>query len=242
MLKKIAAISVIALTATACVPTSNSSNISFNAGSSTGGSMFSKEMLGTLLLGAGGGALGSQFGKGNGKIAATIAGTLLGGYIGNNVGSSLDKADLLGKQHAAQYALENNPNGSTTTWSNPSKGAQAQTTPTRTYRQNNTYCREYTSTVTIAGRAETIYGTACRDKYGNWRIANQQSAAAPTYNEQQSYTPRPSYQAPSSYTTPSYNNEVVVSTNRQQIECQVWVDSYVTGGRFIKGHFEKVMC
>lgn len=32
-------------------------------------------------------------------------------------------------------------------------------------------CREYTKDVTIAGRTETIYGTACRQPDGSWDIS-----------------------------------------------------------------------
>ncbi|MGB3811234.1 MAG: hypothetical protein WA943_14170 [Parvibaculum sp.] len=41
------------------------------------------------------------------------------------------------------------------------------------YRSDNgQYCREYQSTVRVAGRYQNSYGTACQDADGTWRIAN----------------------------------------------------------------------
>lgn len=37
---------------------------------------------------------------------------------------------------------------------------------------NGQYCREYQSTTRIAGRLRNVYGTACQDAGGTWRIVN----------------------------------------------------------------------
>ena len=34
----------------------------------------------------------------------------------------------------------------------------------------STYCREYQHTVTIDGKQEKAYGTACRQPDGSWKI------------------------------------------------------------------------
>ena len=81
-----------------------------------------KESLGTIGGAALGGLAGAQIGDGTGQLAATAAGTLIGAVIGREIGSSLDKADQLYAERSAQSALENNPSGVPSQWSNPDNG------------------------------------------------------------------------------------------------------------------------
>ncbi len=128
---------------------------------------------GTLMGAALGGLAGAQIGGGRGKLAAVAVGTLLGGLVGRGVGESLDRADRLYAQQTASHGLESAPSGTTTTWRNPDSGHSGTFTPTRTYEaQTGQYCREYQQTVTVGGRTENAYGTACRQPDGNWKIDN----------------------------------------------------------------------
>lgn len=132
-----------------------------------------KQGLGTLLGAAAGGAAGAQVGKGRGKLVATGVGTLLGALIGSEVGRSLDRADQLAMQHATQNSLETSATGSINTWHNPDTGNRGTITPTQTYqRSDGSYCREFTQTVTVGGRTEEAYGTACRQPDGTWQIVS----------------------------------------------------------------------
>ena len=47
-------------------------------------------------------------------------------------------------------------------------------TPTRegTDQTTGAYCREFQHTVTIGGKTEDAYGTACRQPDGTWKIIN----------------------------------------------------------------------
>ena len=46
-------------------------------------------------------------------------------------------------------------------------------TPTRTFQTaSGQPCREYQQTVTIGGKTEEAYGTACRQPDGTWKIVN----------------------------------------------------------------------
>jgi surface antigen len=46
-------------------------------------------------------------------------------------------------------------------------------TPTRTYQQSSgEYCREYQQTVTVGGKTQEAYGTACRQPDGTWKIVS----------------------------------------------------------------------
>lgn len=124
------------------------------------------------LLGAGaGGLVGSQFGHGSGKLAATAIGTLLGAYLGSEAGQSLDRADRAYAQQAEQQAYAA-PTGHTIRWNNPETGNQGSFTPTRegTDQATGAYCREYQNTVTVGGQTQQVYGTACRQPDGSWKI------------------------------------------------------------------------
>ena len=135
--------------------------------------MGTKQTIGTLGGGALGAILGSNVGKGAGNITAIAAGTILGAYLGSEIGSSLDKADAQYANRAAQDAFENYPSGQSSSWRNPDSGNSGAVKPTTTYQASNgQYCREYEQTITVNGRSELAYGTACRQSDGTWRIAN----------------------------------------------------------------------
>ena len=132
-----------------------------------------KEQLGSLGGAALGGLAGAQIGDGSGQLAATAIGALLGFFIGQEVGASLDKADQLYAERTADVALESNPSGQSSTWSNPDSGNSGTITPVRTsYSNSGQPCREYQQTVTIGGETQQAYGTACRQEDGSWRIVN----------------------------------------------------------------------
>ena len=132
-----------------------------------------KQTGGTLVGAAAGGLLGSQFGDGAGKLAATAIGALAGAYVGNQIGESLDNADKAAMQQSAQYSLESTKVGATSNWSNPDSGNSGSITPTKTYKASTgEYCREYQQTVTVGGKTEEAFGTACRQPDGAWQVKN----------------------------------------------------------------------
>ena len=128
-------------------------------------------LLGTLGGAALGGFLGSQFGSGSGKLALTGAGVLVGGLVGNQVGKALTCQDRQQVQATTQQTLETQKTGTTIAWNNPDSGNAGTVTPVRTYQQaDGRYCREFQQSVTVGGRVETGYGTACRQDDGTWQI------------------------------------------------------------------------
>jgi surface antigen len=129
-----------------------------------------KETGGTLI-GAGAGALaGSQIGSGSGRAAAIAIGALLGGLAGGSVGRSLDTVDRQMVHRTTQSSLETLPSGQTSSWRNPDSGHHGTVTPHRAFTgQAGQPCREFQQTVTIGGRTEQAYGTACREADGSWR-------------------------------------------------------------------------
>ena len=132
-----------------------------------------KESIGTLLGAAAGGLAGAQVGSGKGQLLATAAGALLGAFVGNEVGKSLDRADKVAMGQSVQQSLETAPMGTTSSWQNPDSGNSGTVTPANTFqRSDGTYCREFSQTISVGGRTEEAYGTACRQPDGSWKIVS----------------------------------------------------------------------
>lgn len=132
-----------------------------------------QKQVGGTFIGAGLGALaGSQVGGGRGQLAAVAIGALAGAMLGNEIGQSLDRADQLHAQQAQQVAFTA-PIGQSIQWNNPDSGNYGSFTPTRegTDTRTGSYCREYQTNVTVGGRSEDGYGTACRQPDGSWQIS-----------------------------------------------------------------------
>lgn len=131
-----------------------------------------KEVIGTGAGAVIGGLLGSQVGGGSGRLWATGAGVLIGALAGSEIGRSLDRADRAYAMQASRQA-QSAPIGETISWSNPESGHSGSVTPVREgSTQGGDYCREFYQTVTIGGRQEDAYGTACQNPDGTWRIVN----------------------------------------------------------------------
>jgi len=123
--------------------------------------------VGTVSGGVLGGLVGSRFGGGNGQLVAIGAGTLLGAYLGGSIGKSMDQSD----KARMGNALETQPVGQPAYWQNQKTGASYTVVPTKNVAvDGNRYCREYTTTATIAGKQQQVYGTACRQPDGSWKI------------------------------------------------------------------------
>ena len=130
------------------------------------------EDSGTLAGAAIGGLIGSQFGSGTGTALAVAGGAILGGFIGNRVGKSMDKTD----RAKMSRTLETAPTDETVEWKNPDSGNTYAITPTKTYRKQSDSgssqpCREFISEAVVAGEKQKVYGTACRQADGSWKIA-----------------------------------------------------------------------
>lgn len=125
-----------------------------------------KEQAGMVIGGVLGGVLGTQIGQGRGRDIAIIAGVLAGAAIGGSVGRTMDEVD---RMKMAQ-TLEGVRTGVSSTWVNPDTGAQYAVTPTRTYETAGGPCREFTTEAVIGGKREKVYGTACRQADGSWKV------------------------------------------------------------------------
>lgn len=127
-----------------------------------------QEQTGMVIGGALGGLLGSQVSGRHDqwRTAAIIVGSLAGAAIGGSVGRSMDDVD---RMKTAQ-TLEAVRTGVSSTWRNPDTGSQYSVTPTRTFETAAGPCREYTIDALIGGKKEVVYGTACRQPDGSWKV------------------------------------------------------------------------
>jgi surface antigen len=118
-----------------------------------------------------GGLLGAQVGGGSGRLIATGAGAVLGALAGSSIGRTMDEVSKQRMARTTQATLEHVADDNTSSWSNPNDNAQGTITPVETYQADSgDYCREFQQTVTIGGKTEEAYGTACRQPDGSWEI------------------------------------------------------------------------
>ena len=65
------------------------------------------------------------------------------------------------------------PVNETISWRNPESGNYGTVTPVREgVSSSGRQCREYYHTVTVGGRQEEAYGTACLQPDGSWQVVN----------------------------------------------------------------------
>lgn len=129
----------------------------------------SKQDVGTVSGAVAGGLLGSQFGGGGGKLVAVGLGTMAGAFLGGSIGKSMDDVDKM----KMERALESNSVGQPAYWQNSKTGTNYTVVPVRNMTHNgNKYCREYRTTAVIGGKSEQVYGKACRQPDGSWKIVS----------------------------------------------------------------------
>jgi surface antigen len=119
-----------------------------------------------------GAALGYGLGKGHGNKELAIAlGALMGAVTGDYIGAQMDDRDRLMAANNLNYSLELTPDGTSSTWLNPNTGNHGSSYPTKTmFREDGSPCREFTSTVLVGGQETQVYGAACRQADGSWKI------------------------------------------------------------------------
>jgi len=129
-----------------------------------------RESAGTVVGAVGGAVVGSQIGGSTGtRVAAGVAGAAIGGLIGNRIGAAMDDEDRQRAYAAQVEALESAPSGPAVNWRNPDSGRSGSIVPGPAVQQGGMQCRQYTHTVHIDGRSQTVRGTACRNPDGTWK-------------------------------------------------------------------------
>ncbi len=100
-------------------------------------------------------------------------GGVLGALVGSEIGRSMDLED----HTVLTGALEHSPNQQRTQWTNPDRGTAYSVTPLRSFTQaGGARCREFTLLGNVGKGQEELFGTACRQADGSWRVVNTQPA------------------------------------------------------------------
>jgi surface antigen len=139
------------------------------AACSNAGGGFTHQDAGIGVGAVAGGVIGNQFGSGTGKVAATMLGAVVGGIVGSDIGKSLDDQDRHAAQDAEFAALERGQSGVGQPWRNADSGHYGMVVPGKPYKREAQDCRDYTHTIYIEGKSQTMRGTACRNPDGTWR-------------------------------------------------------------------------
>jgi surface antigen len=120
------------------------------------------------VVGAGAGALAGAA-IAHGHAGGAILGGVLGALLGSEVGRQMDEIDEL----RLSRSLETTPTYQPTNWVNPDTGGAYTVTPMRTYaRESGVPCREFRMTADVGAKAQEVYGTACRQADGSWKIVD----------------------------------------------------------------------
>ncbi len=125
----------------------------------------SQQQKGTIIGGVTGALIGSLIGDGSGQNIAIAAGAIAGSFIGSSIGQRFDEQD----QSRIAYSMERNQRSS---WTNSTTGHRYTVVPSssRAPSSSNQQCREFTVDTEIGNQTETVYGTACRQDDGSWKI------------------------------------------------------------------------
>jgi surface antigen len=88
------------------------------------------------------------------------------------IAGRLDPEDWRRAKAALSTALDPQGNGSLVGWENPDSGSKGSFTPVgKAYPLNAGICRVFLAELDRKGDAQSIQGTACSDKGGEWTIA-----------------------------------------------------------------------
>ena len=125
-----------------------------------------REEAGALTGAAVGAVVGSTIGEGRGRAMAIWLGAVVGASIGSTIGKYMDEQDRM----RTADILETKRTNTSTSWVNPDTQHSYTVTPTRTYEVAEGPCREFTLDAQIGGSTEQVYGTACRQADGSWKV------------------------------------------------------------------------
>ena len=125
----------------------------------------SQQQKGTIIGGVTGALIGSVIGDGSGQNIAIAAGAIAGSLVGSSIGRRFDEQD----QARIAYSLERQQRSS---WTNSTTGHRYTVVPSPALApsSSNQQCREFTVDTEIGNRTESVYGTACRQHDGSWKI------------------------------------------------------------------------
>jgi surface antigen len=100
---------------------------------------------------------------------SSMLNTDIAAYVDPTVLPMMSAKERSDASSAQFYALQFSRPGAPRTWSGP--GSKGSIVVGPYVRVNNLDCRDFTNTVTVAGKDYVRKGTACREGNGNWSVA-----------------------------------------------------------------------
>jgi len=108
----------------------------------------------------------SPFGKNSNDVTGSIAKP-------NPLSRALDNEDWRRAKAALSTALDPQGNGETVNWDNPETGAKGSfVAVAHAYPSEDGICRAFISNIGAKEATESLQGTACRDKLGEWSLSD----------------------------------------------------------------------
>jgi surface antigen len=108
----------------------------------------------------------SPFGKNSEDVTGSIAKS-------NPLSRALDSEDWRRAKAALSTALDPQGNGETVNWDNPETGAKGSfVAVAHAYPSDYGICRAFISNISAKEASESLQGTACRDKLGEWSLSD----------------------------------------------------------------------
>lgn len=98
---------------------------------------------------------------------AMLVGPFPAAGLGSVAARAMDKTD----RHQAARALDRLPLGQSANWRNRDTGDRFVLTPTRTFEQAGTICRDFILRAAVGGRTDSALGSACRKDDGTWHMS-----------------------------------------------------------------------
>jgi surface antigen len=139
-----------------------------------------QQTWGTILGGVVGGIAGSAIGGGNGKTIATIIGAAGGAVAGNSIGASLDEKDQAEAENAYLRSMNSAPNQPVEWAGDRDHGNHGRFQTESEFRNDDGLnCRTYVSESWINGQYSRREGTSCLFADGSWREWDRTTTSAP---------------------------------------------------------------
>ena len=125
------------------------------------------ELLGTVGGAVLGGVVGNKVGDGSGQKIAIALGAMAGGLAGNWIGRNVDENTRRQAEMAQTRALNS---ATPIEWETDRGSGRVEIVRSGRDSATGQTCREFHHVAQIGGRESQIYGIACRQSDGSWKV------------------------------------------------------------------------
>jgi surface antigen len=131
--------------------------------------------VGAVGVGAISGLACSPLGKGNGKTAIVGACSMLGGIAGLLMGNQYSQQQQVARAYQApRVPTMRQPAYQQPAYQQPPYEEEGQLSLGQSFSNPNTgeLCREFQHRAKVGGRIQQVYGTACQQRDGTWKVVS----------------------------------------------------------------------